>query len=54
MIDDFKIVDLTLYIESINTLVVGDLHLGYEEEANRRGGPDNITVWLIRCVKDRL
>ena len=32
-----KIIDLALYFEECRTLVIGDLHLGYEEMLNKKG-----------------
>jgi putative SbcD/Mre11-related phosphoesterase len=34
---DFIIYDLALYIKSINTLVISDIHIGYEEAINKQG-----------------
>ena len=32
-----EIVNLALYISKLNSLVIGDIHIGYEEELNKRG-----------------
>ncbi len=32
-----RIIDLALYLEKHNALVIGDVHLGYEEAMNRQG-----------------
>ena len=32
-----EMVGLTLYLEKLNSLVIGDVHIGYEEGLNRRG-----------------
>ncbi len=32
-----RIIDLALYLEEFNTLVIGDVHLGFEESLNRKG-----------------
>lgn len=32
-----KIIDLALYLEKEKTLIIGDLHLGYEEMLNKKG-----------------
>ena len=32
-----RIVDLFLYLENSQTLVVGDVHIGYEEEMTKTG-----------------
>ncbi|MAG16424.1 phosphoesterase [Candidatus Woesearchaeota archaeon] len=37
IIKDLNIVNLALYIKSLNSLVLGDVHIGYEEELNKRG-----------------
>jgi len=34
---DLEIVNLALYIKRLNSLVIGDVHIGYEEELNKRG-----------------
>ena len=33
----FENVHLALYIKQLNSLVIGDVHMGYEEELNKRG-----------------
>ena len=37
ILQDMEIVNLALYIKKINSLVIGDVHIGYEEELNKRG-----------------
>ena len=34
---DIEIVDLCLYIKKYKTLIIADVHLGYEESLNQRG-----------------
>src|SRR3989338_11502105 len=35
--EGIRIIDLSLYLERYNTLVIGDIHLGFEESMNRQG-----------------
>ena len=37
IIPGFEMVGLTLYLKEQNSLVIGDIHMGYEEELNKRG-----------------
>ncbi|MBI2664103.1 metallophosphoesterase [Candidatus Woesearchaeota archaeon] len=37
LLKGMEIVNLALYIKKINSLVIGDVHIGYEEALNRRG-----------------
>jgi len=34
---DIEIIDLFLYLKRYNTLVIGDVHIGYEEALNKEG-----------------
>ena len=34
---DIEIIDLFLYLKKYNTLVIGDVHIGYEEALNKEG-----------------
>ena len=37
ILPDIKIIDLALYLEKQKTVIIGDLHLGYEEMLNKKG-----------------
>jgi len=34
---DVEIVNLALYLQKLNSLIIGDVHIGYEEALNKRG-----------------
>lgn len=35
--ENIRIIDLSLYLEKEKTLIIGDIHLGYEESLNKQG-----------------
>lgn len=37
ILKDFEIVDLGLYLKKHKTLIIGDIHIGYEEALNKKG-----------------
>ena len=37
IMEGVEIANLALYIKQLNSLVIGDVHIGYEEALNRRG-----------------
>ena len=37
ILKDFEIVDLGLYLKKHKTLIIGDIHIGYEESLNKKG-----------------
>ena len=37
ILDGFVAAGLGLYVRKLNALVIGDVHIGYEEALNRRG-----------------
>ena len=49
---NLKIVDLSLYLEKEKTLVISDLHLGYEESLNKQGLL--IPRFQIKEIKEKL
>ena len=37
ILDDIEIIDLALYLKKHKTLVIADIHIGYEEALNKQG-----------------
>ncbi|MFP4403864.1 MAG: metallophosphoesterase [Nanoarchaeota archaeon] len=37
ILDDIKLIDLSIFLEKTKTLIISDIHIGYEESLNKQG-----------------